>query len=110
MAGDPGDDPQKDVDNTGSFGPENIFLARPESGTYTVMVEHWSGSGDPESDGQVAINIRGNPSVIVTKQNLAPFSVWTAATIEWPSGTVTPTQDVFDCTENWSGGCTASIP
>jgi hypothetical protein len=110
VAGDPGDDPQKDVDNVGSFGPENIFLARPESGTYTVMVEHWSASGDPESDGQVAINVRGKPSVIVVKENLAPFFVWTAATIEWPGGVVTPRQDVFDCTDGWSDGCTVEIP
>lgn len=110
VQGDSSDDPSKDIDNTGPFGPENIFLAKPESGTYTVMVEHWSSSGDPQSDGQVVINILGQPSIVLTTENLPPFSVWTAATIEWPGGTVTPSQDVFDCTAGWSGGCTTDIP
>jgi hypothetical protein len=110
VQGDSSDDPSKDIDNTGPFGPENIFLAKPESGTYTVMVEHWSSGGDPQSDGQVVINILGQPSIVLTTENLPPFSVWTVATIEWPGGTVTPSQDVFDCTDSWSGGCTSDIP
>ncbi len=108
VEGDPSDDPHKDVDNTGSYGPENIWLAKPAPGIYTVMVEHWS-DGDPSSSGQVIFNVAGK-IVIARKSNLAPKQVWTAGTIEWPSGEVTLHDDVYDCSEDWSGGCYAEIP
>lgn len=107
--GDLSDDPVKDVDNTDAFGPENIFLASPEDMVYTVMVEHWS-NGDPMSDGQVIFNIDGNEPVVVGMQDLAYQEVWTAGTITWPAGTVTTSQDVFDCSGNWSSGCLEEIP
>lgn len=108
VEGDASDDPHKDVDNTGAYGPENIWLAKPEAGTYTVMVEHW-GTGDPSSSGQVIFNVAGQV-VVARMENLAPSNVWTAATIEWPSGKVTTSDDVYDCTADWSGGCQADIP
>lgn len=107
--GDPADDPHKDYDDTDQFGPERIWLANPEPGTYTVLVEHW-GTGLPESDGSVTIEVAGLPLVTVSMNDLAPQHVWTAATITWPSGVVTPSQDVFDCSAEWSGGCTATMP
>lgn len=108
VQGDPLDDPKKDVDNTGDFGPENIFLARPETGVYTVLVEHW-GSGDPMSDGQVVFNV-GGVVTIARIENLAPEHVWTAGTIRWPEKTVTTGTNIYDCTAMWSGGCTAPLP
>lgn len=110
VPGDPADDPHKDVDNTGAYGPENIWLAGPESGTYTVMVEHWSSSGDPSSDGTVIFNAAGQPITVVSIENLAPHWVWTAGTITFPGGTVNPGVDTYDCTATWSSGCTADIP
>ena len=104
----PADDPKKDVDNTGAYGPENIFLAGPEEGTYTVLVEHWS-TGDPNAPGTVTFNVDGETTVVEIDA-LAPQEVWTAGTIEWPSGVVTTSQDVFDCSSEWSNGCTAAIP
>lgn len=108
VEGDPSDDPHKDVDNTGAYGPENIWLAKPEPGIYTVMVEHW-GVGDPSSSGQVTFNVAGEV-VVARFENLAPQHVWTVGTIEWPSGKITTGSDVFDCSSNWSGGCLADIP
>lgn len=109
VMGDTSDNPRKDVDNTGAYGPENIFYASPEDGTYTVMVEHW-GSGAAESDGQLTINVLGRPPVIVDITDLAAQHVFTAATIDWPSKTVTPVGDEFDCGGNWASGCQAAIP
>lgn len=106
---DDSDDPHKDVDDTDAYGPENIWLAKPETGTYTVMVEHW-GTGTPQSDGQVMINLAGKPPVVVSMENLAPRHVWTVATIDWPAGVVTTSQDVYDCSGSWNSGCTADIP
>ena len=108
VEGDPSDDPRKDVDNTGAYGPENIFLANPEAGTYTVLVEHWS-NGDPQAPGTVTFNVSGTTTVVDIGA-LAPQEVWTAGTIEWPSGEVTVSQDIFDCSESWSSGCTADLP
>ena len=108
VEGDPSDDPHKDVDNTGAYGPENIWLAKPEPGIYTVMVEHWA-AGDPTSSGQVIFNVAGEV-VVARMENLAPYNVWTEGTIEWPSGKVTIHDDVYDCSEDWSGGCYAELP
>ncbi|MBK6848834.1 MAG: hypothetical protein IPG96_15295 [Proteobacteria bacterium] len=109
VVGDATDDPKKDVDNTGAFGPENIFFSKPENGVYTVLVEHWGG-GEPTSDGQLVINLKGRAPVVLKKQNLVSGHVWTAATITWPGGVVTPSQTDYDCTGNWSGGCKAVLP
>ena len=108
VLGDPVDDPHKDFDDVDQFGPERVWLANPEAGTYTVLVEHW-GTGLPESDGSVTLDV-GGQIVSVSMSDLAPQHVWTAARIAWPSGTITPTQDVFDCTASWAGGCTATLP
>ncbi len=109
VIGDATDNPHKDIDNTGAYGPENIWLAGPEPGRYTVMVEHWSAGGSPMSDGFVTLNVMGHV-FSVARADLAPLHVWTAATIEWPSGVVTVGQADFDCSGNWSGGCRAVLP
>ena len=108
VAGDASDNPVKDVDDTDTYGPENIYYSDPESGLYTVMVEHW-GPGSPDADGQVIINVLGNVYTN-TIQNLAPQRAWTVGSIAWPSGAVTLSHDVFDCSASWSGGCTAELP
>lgn len=109
VQGDPSDDPRKDVDDTGYYGPENIYLSGPVAGTYTVMVEHWA-SGDPASAGRVIFNIKGQRAVLADIEGLAPRHVWTAGTIEWPSGDVTVGSDIYDCTGDWSNGCQAEVP
>lgn len=107
VAGDASDNPHKDIDDTGTYGPENIWLAGPETGRYTVMVEHW-GSGTPSS-GFVTLNVAGQVYT-VSLTGLVSHHVWTAATIDWPAGTVTTGQSTYDCTATWASGCTAAIP
>ncbi len=109
VAGDASDDPKKDVDNTGSFGPENIFLAKPETGVFHVMVEHWA-AGEPMNDARLIINIKGKPATVLDRKNLVTQHVWRAATIAWPAGTVTKVDTDFDCSASWSSGCTAQLP
>jgi len=109
VVGDATDNPVKDVDDTGDFGPENIYYANPEDGIYTVMVEHW-GSGAADADGQVTINIVDQTPTVIDITDLAPQFVFTAATIEWPGGRVVPVASQHDCTDNWSGGCRDEIP
>ncbi len=109
IAGDPSDNPVKDVDDIGNFGPENIFLASPENGAYHVFVEHWNSGGDPEADGSVTFNVAGETTV-TTIEDLAPFSVWYVGTIDWPSGNVTLENRRLDCSEFWASGCTLNLP
>lgn len=109
VVGDASDDPSKDVDNLGSFGPENIFLRRAPVGRYTVMVEHWGG-GDPRADGELTINAGSRKPLVIRFFNLAPHVVFTAAAIDWPGGAVDVIGDFHDCSANWSGGCRDPIP
>jgi uncharacterized protein YfaP (DUF2135 family) len=106
---DASDDPKKDVDDTGDFGPENIFLAKPETGLFHVMVEHWA-SGAPMNAAKLIINVKGKGATILDRKDLVPQHVWRAATIAWPEGTVTPVNTDFDCSSSWSSGCTAQLP
>ncbi len=108
VQGDASDDPKKDVDDTGDYGPENIFLSKPENGLYHVMVEHW-GSGSAQSDGRLILNVAGKVTVIDI-QDLPSHSVWKAATISWPGGVVTPSTEKYNCSGEWSSGCTAALP
>lgn len=104
---DPTDNPSKDVDNTGNYGPENIFLVRPEAGRFTLLVEHWGG-GAP-STGQAILNVRGKVTTIDVTAFVS-HHVRTLATIDWPSGVVTVINSDFDCSASWSGGCKAALP
>ncbi len=107
VVGDATDNPHKDVDNTGTFGPENIFLAKPETGRFTVLIEHW-GAGLP-SAGRAIVNVRGKATV-VDLTNFIKQHVRTVATIDWPAGTVTAIDSDYDCSANWSSGCRDKLP
>ena len=111
VSGDPSDDPVKDIDDTGSYGPENITLTNPEPITYTVLVEHW-GSGDPGADGEVIINVGEGDTLAVPVTDLPPEWVALIAEIEFPAGTITPIGEQYDCTAEWgfNGGCGATLP
>jgi uncharacterized protein YfaP (DUF2135 family) len=107
ITGDMSDNPSKDVDNTGAYGPENIFLAKPETGKFSVLIEHW-GSGQP-SAGRLILNVRGKVTILDVT-NFIAHHVRTMATIDWPSGDVTPVNSDHDCTGNWSSGCRDKLP
>ena len=109
LVGDSTDNPHKDVDNTGNYGPENIYLSRPANGPYTVMVEHW-GNGSAMADGSVTITLRGGPQVTVPIIDLPAHWVRTIGTIDWTTHNVTTATTTIDCTANWSGGCRMTIP
>lgn len=107
--GDATDNPHKDIDDVDAYGPENIYLNEPEAGTYWILVEHWHNQGDARSDGSAQLNVGGELTV-VDIHNLAPRHVRYVATIDWPSGIVTPLADVYDCRDNWNAGCRDPLP
>jgi hypothetical protein len=107
VPGDATDNPYKDVDNTSSYGPENIALAKPAPGTYHVYVEHW-GVGEP-SNGRLVVQLGGS-TWVQEITGLQRQGVWKAATIQWPEGIVSLSTDVFDCSGQWERGCKAQLP
>ncbi len=112
MPGDMTDNPRKDIDNTGSFGPENIFLDRAPAGTYHILVEHWSRSGDPSST-DVDIIIRERSVARLHRDNFLRQGVWYLGTVTFPEGRFTPVNSLTDCTASWmlmSRGCDLPLP
>jgi hypothetical protein len=85
VAGDPSDNPTKDIDNVGALGPENVFLDRAPAGTYHVVVEYW-GSGLP-STSDVDVTIRERTVARVRREGLPVHSVWYVGTVTFPEGT-----------------------
>jgi uncharacterized protein YfaP (DUF2135 family) len=112
VVGDGTDNPRKDIDNTGSFGPENIFLDRAAAGTYYVMVEHWSRSGDP-STADIDVIIRERSVARLRRTMFARQFVWNVGTITFPEGRFTPVDTTQDCNASWmstSRGCDLPLP
>jgi len=106
VAGETGDDPRRYLAG-GPLGPEGILLEGPEEGTYVVLVEH---RGEATASASVGVHLRGTSTDMATLEALQPREVWTAATIEWPSGAVVPRSDVYDCAADWKDGCRAELP
>jgi hypothetical protein len=111
VLGDPTDDPHKDVDWTGTFGPENVFLSRAAPGRYEVMVEYW-GSGTADSP-SVTITLDGR-TIWMGAHAMNVHDVWDVGTITFPGGTFTPVDTIIPCESAWhaggSRGCALAIP
>lgn len=110
-AGDATDDPRKDVDNTSTYGPENIYLTRAAPGRYHVMVEYW-GSGTPDTS-EVTITLAGT-TVYRGSREMGLYDVWHVGTLEFPGARFTPVDTITPCTSAWrtggSYGCALPIP
>ncbi|MBI5512908.1 MAG: hypothetical protein HY909_04025 [Deltaproteobacteria bacterium] len=111
VPGDARDNPRKDIDNTGFFGPENIFLDRAPAGTYHILVEFWGG-GMP-SQNEVAINVRERTVARLVHPRLNVHEVWYVGTLSYPAGTFTPVDSITPCAMNWMAttrGCDLPLP
>lgn len=88
--------PHLDVDDTDGFGPENINLAAPSTGTYRVAVHYYSTGSSLSA--AVAVNvkifIRGGLRAEYTRQLTTCNQYWDVADIEWPSSLVNPVDSV----------------
>lgn len=111
VPGDPTDDPRKDVDNTSTYGPENIYLTRAAPGRYHVMVEYW-GSGTPDTS-EITITL-GGATVWRGSRLMSLYDVWTVGTLDFPAARFTPVDTITPCTTAWrtggSFGCALPIP
>ncbi len=104
----PGDDPRKDIDDLGDYGPENIWLDQAPPGDYDVMVEYW-GSGPP-SDAEIAVSIHEQTVSVIRAHSFALHQVWHVGQVEFPSGRFVPLNRVTACDGNWDRGCRMALP
>ena len=86
-----GDDPHLDMDDIPGTGPENINIADPADGVYTVFVNDYPGSSyDPAN--HVWVNVYIDGSLVASFENdlSGENNDWYVCQIDWPAGTVTP--------------------
>lgn len=106
------DDPRKDVDNQGPYGPENIYLNAPETGRYAILVEHW-GNGQP-CTADVFVRYQGAVVYHGTITNFAAHTVWDVGRMDFPNGTFSlAPSPTIDCRSNWrltTQGCDLTLP
>lgn len=86
-----GDDPHLDMDDIPGTGPENINIAAPAAGVYTVFVNDFPGSTyDPAN--HVWVNVYIDSALVASFENdlSGENTDWYVCEIDWPAGTVTP--------------------
>ena len=73
------------------FGPEEMTWASPATGTYDIDVDFYSnhGSATPATTATVRVYVFGEVVAEYSRQIPDQGHVWSAATIDWPGGTVT---------------------
>jgi hypothetical protein len=85
------DDPFLDLDDISGTGPENINIAAPYSGTYTVLVHGYPGSYYSGANNvTVRVYINGSKLYDQTKSISGDDTYTNFASIDWSTGTVTP--------------------
>ena len=88
---DDADDPGLDRDDTDGAGPENVNLNVPEDGvTYTIGAHYWGDHGYGPSLATVRVYVHGVLVFQTEEVSLSSKDMWWTATIDWPSGQVTP--------------------
>lgn len=96
VAGDPSDDPHLDRDDLTGFGPEIIGYPNPADGRYRVMAHYFSdhGSKSPATEVTLRVYQFGVIRSEVRKTLETSGQKWIALTIDWPSGNITPIDEL----------------
>jgi hypothetical protein len=106
VAGYTPDNPRLDIDNTTGYGPENINISRPASGTYTVGVHYYCDNGTGATHATVRVFCMGAQK-FESPMNVGNLTAtgffWDVATISWPDCTVTPLNTTRQVTEGCLG-------
>jgi hypothetical protein len=86
-----GDDPHLDRDDIYGTGPENINIASPADGTYTVVVRDYPFSEQMQAT-NVTVNVYIDSDLVDTfsKAVTGEDGHWFVCEIDWPSGIVSP--------------------
>lgn len=94
----PTGDPTLDLDEVDGYGPENINIQAPVDGnTYRVSVHYWSDDGLGATTATVRVYLSGELHYEAAQQLTATGKTWDVVDIEWPTGTITPLGNVYDC-------------
>jgi hypothetical protein len=106
----PDDNPSLDADAIYGYGPETTTIDAPANGTYEVKVHYYgldgasscgSFSSCPVSIATVKVYLGGVLSQTMTRQMDDAGQVWTAVTIDWPSGQITPIDQMTTTSETY---------
>jgi hypothetical protein len=85
------DDPYLDLDDISGTGPENINIAAPQTGTFTVYVHDYPGSYyNSANEVTVRVYINGSKLYDQTKSISGEDSYTPFASVNWSTGSVTP--------------------
>ena len=99
------DDPRLDLDDTNGFGPENINLSRPQTGTFRVGVHYYCDDRVGASVATVRIFCNGALSNEFGPMRLpASGFFWEVANIAWPGCTITEVNQTRTVTQGCLGG------
>ncbi len=86
-----GDNPRLDRDDIPGDGPENINIANPADGRYTVFVNDYPGSDyQPGNEVTVKIYIDGVLAQEFVKTISGEDEDWYVCNVDWPSGNINP--------------------
>ncbi|MBN2799107.1 MAG: choice-of-anchor D domain-containing protein [Deltaproteobacteria bacterium] len=80
------DDPRLALDDRGGYGPENIKLLDPASGTYRVRVHYFEEHGDEAVVATVRVYLHGALEAEVSKV-IHRNQVWDVGEVRWPAAT-----------------------
>ena len=97
------DDPSLDIDDVDGYGPENINISRPETGTFTVGVHYFCDDNLGQSNATIRIFCNGVKAFEKTRMLYSSGDFWDVATIRWPGCTINEINNYRQVTEGCQG-------
>lgn len=78
-------DPSLDIDDRSGYGPENINVAEPADGDYTIYVHYFADNADDDVVATLRVFTYGE-LVSETSRVMSYNNVWQAGRVRWPAG------------------------
>lgn len=91
------------------FGPERITMAAPAPGDYTLVAHYFADNGQGSTRAQAFLSVRNGPIQLLgphtlTHSGARSGDLWVICTINYPSGAITPVDQIVTLPANGSGG------
>ena len=97
------DDPRLDIDDVDGYGPENINISRPETGTFTVGVHYFCDDNMGQSNATVRVFCNGTLAFEKSRMLYSSGDFWDVATIRWPGCTINEINNFRQVSEGCMG-------